>query len=162
TETSRVSSPQPSERIRTACTTLKMAVVAPIPSARATTAAAANPGVLESPRSANRRSRTSASIGFPSGRGRARLLDDAPVEDRQIADQVEALEDEPDVPVADVSAVRGREVLRRLSVEQVLAAGGRVEQAEDGEQRGLAGAGGAYDGEPLVLPDPEVDVGEGV
>ena len=46
TTTSRSGSPNGSARKRTAFTTLKIAVVAPIPSASVSTAAAANMGVL--------------------------------------------------------------------------------------------------------------------
>src|SRR3954463_9882195 len=88
-ETRRLSSPQPSERRRTALTTLKMAVVAPMPSASAITAAAVKPGALSRPRRPKRRSRRSVSIDPPglnedegSGRRGAGLLDDAPVEER--------------------------------------------------------------------------------
>src|SRR5438067_8004696 len=84
------------------------------------------------------------------------------LEDGQVADQVEALEDEADVAVADVRAVGRRQVLHRLGIEQVLTAGGRVEQAEDGQQGCLPRPGGADDREPLVLAHRKVDVGEGV
>jgi len=60
----------------------------------------------------------------------------------QLADQIEALEDEPDLTIADARALDGRQRVHRTVVEPVLPAGGRVEQAEDGEQRRLAAPGG--------------------
>src|SRR5207248_11079204 len=69
---------------------------------------------------------------------------------------------EPDVAVAHVGAVRRREVLHRLAVEQELPAGGGIEQTEDGQQRGLPGARGPYDRQPLVLLHRQVDAGERV
>src|SRR5690606_16597737 len=57
------------------------------------------------------------------------------LEDREIANQVEALEDEPDLAIADACALALREIGDRTSVQQVLTAGRRVEQAEEGEQR---------------------------
>src|SRR3954468_15985977 len=84
-ETRRLSSPHPIERSSTALTTLKMAVVAPMPSASAITAAAVKPGALSRPRSAKRRSLKSVSMDAPrkmrSGGGRTGLLDDAAVEE---------------------------------------------------------------------------------
>ena len=71
--TSRLSSPQPSERRRTASTTLKIAVVAPMPSASAITAAAVNPGVRSSPRTAKRTSRSSVSIRLRAQEGGGRV-----------------------------------------------------------------------------------------
>jgi hypothetical protein len=51
--------------------------------------------------------------------------------DRQVADQVEALEDEPDFPVADPSPLGERQVGDRPAIQHVGALGRRVEQAED-------------------------------
>src|SRR5437016_1020100 len=73
TDTSRLSSPHPSERSNTAWTTLKMAVVAPMPSASAATAAAVKPGVRSSPRTANLRSRSSVSMISLRSQGRHRI-----------------------------------------------------------------------------------------
>src|SRR5438874_241322 len=82
-EISRLSSPHPSDCKRTACTTLKIAVVAPMPSASASTAAMVKPGVRRRPRIAKRRSRMSVSMWL--GCGAAGLLDDAAVEERDRA-----------------------------------------------------------------------------
>jgi hypothetical protein len=84
------------------------------------------------------------------------------LEDGEVADEVEALEDETDVAVADARALAEVEVLHGLAGDGVGAAGGRVEQAQDREQRGLAAAGGAGDRHVFALGDVEVDAGEGV
>jgi len=59
-------------------------------------------------------------------------------------------------------ALRQREALDGAAVEDVAAVGRRVEQPEDGEQRGLAAAGRAGDGHVFALADVHVDAGEGV
>src|SRR5471030_3101647 len=84
------------------------------------------------------------------------------LEHRQVADQVEALEDEPDLAVAHAGALRGRELGHRPVVEQVLPLGGRVEQAQDREKCRLAAARRAGDRHILALVDLEVDPGERV
>src|SRR5918995_7501890 len=62
------------------------------------------------------------------------------LEHGEVADQVEALEDEPDLAVAHARALRERQVRHLLAVQQVGALGRRVEQAEDGQERRLAAA----------------------
>src|ERR1051325_163865 len=78
--------------------------------------------------------------------------------DGENADQVEGLEDEGDLPVADAGAVGRGEVRDRLVVEQVAAVGGRVEQAEDREQRRLAASRRPGDGDVFALLDAEMHV----
>ena len=82
--------------------------------------------------------------------------------DVEIADQVEALEDEPDLAVADARALRERQIGDRLAVERVLALGRRVEQPEDRQERRLAAARRPGDRDVLAALDLEVDAGEGV
>ena len=82
--------------------------------------------------------------------------------DGQVADQVEALEDEPDLAVADARPLGERQVGDRLAVEHVVAVGRRVEQAENRQQRGLAAARRPGDGDVLAALDLEVDPGERV
>src|ERR1039458_10858423 len=60
--------------------------------------------------------------------------------DSKVADEVEALEDEADLLVANAGTIAEAEVLNRIVVEQVAAAGRRIQQAEDREQRRLAAA----------------------
>src|SRR3989442_4282166 len=94
----------------------------------------------------------------------------APVRERQldvfgdgeIADQIEGLEHEADPPVADPRSLRRRQVSHRLVLEQVAAVAGRIEQAEDGEERRLAAARRAVDRDVLALADLEVYVRERV
>src|ERR1044072_2945261 len=64
---------------------------------------------------------------------------------REIADEVEALEDESDLAVADAGALREREVRHFGPLERVAAARRRVEQAEDREERRFAAARGPGD-----------------
>ena len=61
-----------------------------------------------------------------AGAVRERQLD--VLEHREVADQVERLEDEADLLVADVRALRRVEVLDRRAVQQIAAAARRVEQ----------------------------------
>jgi hypothetical protein len=77
--------------------------------------------------------------------------------DRQVADQVERLEDEADLAVADAGPLGEREVGHLLLVQHVLAVAGRIEQAQDRQQRGLAAAGGAGDRDVLTVADLHVD-----
>src|SRR5690606_6107537 len=60
--------------------------------------------------------------------------------DRQVADQVEALEDESDFAVAHPRALPHRQVLDLAAIELVAPAGGRIEQAENRQERRLAAA----------------------
>ena len=73
--------------------------------------------------------------------------------DRQVADQVEGLEDEADLAVADARALGRLELLDRPAVERVAALGRRVQQAQDREQRGLAAARGPGDRDVLASLD---------
>src|SRR5687768_5769914 len=79
---------------------------------------------------------------------------------RQVADQVERLENESDLPIADPRALRGRQVRDRLAVQEILATARRVEQAEEGEQGRLAAARGPGDREKLTWLDLEVHFGK--
>jgi hypothetical protein len=83
------------------------------------------------------------------------------LEDGQLADQVEGLEDEADLAVADAGALVAGEVADVVAVEPVLAAGRRVEEAEDREERRLAAARGAGDADVLAVRDFEVELMEG-
>jgi hypothetical protein len=76
--------------------------------------------------------------------------------------QVEGLEDEADFLVADAGELVVVELGDVVAVEPVLALGGRVEAADQVHQGGLAGAGGAHDGDVLVVLDAERDAAQGV
>ena len=81
------------------------------------------------------------------------------VEPRQ---QIERLEDEADVLVADRRELVVRELPDVLAGEDVFAAVGDVETAEDVHERRLARPRGAHDRHELALVDVEVDTAEGV
>ena len=82
------------------------------------------------------------------------------VEHAQVGDQVEGLEDEADLLVAD----RGERAIAiagdRRPVDLHRAPGRRVEQPDQVEQRALAAAGRPHDRDELPFADVEVDVGE--
>ena len=77
-------------------------------------------------------------------------------------EQVEALEDEADEPVAQHRQARRGEVRDLLVGEQVRALARRVEAAEDVHQRRLAGARRPHDRDVLAAPHLEVDAAQGV
>src|SRR5262245_44936923 len=81
---------------------------------------------------------------------------------RQVADQVEGLEDEADALVPDLRARGASERRDVLAVEQVLALGRRIEEAEQREQGRLAAARRAGDREELAFRDVEVNTVERV
>src|SRR5262249_43074442 len=77
--------------------------------------------------------------------------------DRQIVQQVVALEDEPDVALVKGRALLRTERVDRMSEEVELARPGGVEHAEDPEEGRLARARGTHDGDELSLRDVEID-----
>src|SRR6185295_2520910 len=77
-------------------------------------------------------------------------------------EEFEGLEDEADLLVADLGEVSGIHLVGRLAGELVGPGGGAVEAAEDVHEGGLAGAGGAHDGDELVALDGEIDAAKGV
>jgi hypothetical protein len=96
------------------------------------------------------------------GRGRAgvfeRQLD--VLEHGQFLDQVEALEDEADLPAPQRVQRASLQPATLLAFEPVLAGRRHVEQAEDGQQRRLAAAGRPGDGHVFAGGDLEVDAVE--
>ena len=76
------------------------------------------------------------------------------------AQQVEALEDEADLGVADDGALVAAELRDVGAVEDVRAGGRAVEAADDVHQRRLAGAGRSHDGHELAGVDAQVDAVE--
>jgi hypothetical protein len=80
---------------------------------------------------------------------------------RESGKKVEALEDEADLGAAHFGAFAVGE-FGEVGAADKDRAGGRVgETAEDVEQGGFSGAGGADDGDELAWSDGEVDVAEG-
>src|SRR5262245_42397081 len=63
----------------------------------------------------------------------------------EIANKIEALENETDFAVSYPGAFRVVEIGDRLAIERVLAFVRRIEQAKDREQRGFAATGRAGD-----------------
>ena len=84
------------------------------------------------------------------------------LEGRQVADEVELLEDEADGAAAHLGELVGGQVGDVVAVQHDGALGGGVHGADDVHERGLAGAGGADDGDPLAARDLEGHVVEGV
>ncbi len=66
------------------------------------------------------------------------------------------------VLAADLGELVFGQVADGGAVEVDVAGGGRVEAGEQAEQRGLAAAGGAHDGDELALGDGEVEAFEDV
>ena len=79
----------------------------------------------------------------------------------QLVDEVEALEHEADVALAELGAVLFLEAAHLLAEQFILAVGGVVQEAEDVEQGRLAAARGAHDGDELAVVDFERNAVEG-
>ena len=99
------------------------------------------------------RCRRSAGPHAAVGEGQLDVL-----EDREIADQIEALEDEADLAIADARRVRGLELGDRPAVELVRPLRGGVEEAQDREQRRLAAPRGPADRDVFAARDLDADV----
>ena len=82
--------------------------------------------------------------------------------DREIADQIEGLEDESDLPVPDPGPLRRGQTFHRMPRQGVGPGARRIEEPEDREQGRLPAARRPGDGDVLALVDGEVDVGERV
>jgi hypothetical protein len=77
------------------------------------------------------------------------------VERRRSRQQVEALEHEPNLPVADLGKLILRHLGHILTVQDVLPRGRAIETPEDVHQRGLAGTRRPRDREKFALPHIE-------
>src|SRR5205823_8210390 len=73
--------------------------------------------------------------------------------DREVADQLERLKDEPDAPVPYSRPLGGGAIRTRSVFEQVRPLGPRVEQAEQRAQRRLAAHRGPRDRDVVALFD---------
>ena len=78
----------------------------------------------------------------------------------ELRQQVEVLEHEADPPVADVGELVAVEARHRLAAQAVVAAGRRVEAADQVHQRRLARAGGTDHRDELALADGQVDAAQ--
>ena len=116
------------------------------------------PGPLAQPHRLERRERTLPPLSDASRVDQGHLH---VVESARAGYQVEGLEDEPDLAVADrgqLVVVQRRDV---DSVEDVAPAAGNVKAADQVHERGLARSRGAHDGDELALLDPQADAFEG-
>src|SRR3954454_16265390 len=67
-------------------------------------------------------------------------------ENGEITDQIKALENETDLAVANARAFRKRKVRDFAALERIASIRRRVEQAENGKERGFSAAGWTSDG----------------
>ncbi len=98
-------------------------------------------------------SRTSLRAGDALGGGGA-VVDEGEldvVEAGGAGEEVEGLEDEADLLVADAGELVVVELGDVVAVEPVFTLGRGVEAADEVHQGGLAGAGGAHDGDVLAV-----------
>src|SRR5688500_12087060 len=72
-------------------------------------------------------------------------------------EQVEALEDEAQLAVPDLRPLRFRQPPDLFAVQQVLAAAGGIEAAEDIHEGGLARTGRPHHGDVVAGIDPQAD-----
>src|ERR1700751_2530326 len=82
------------------------------------------------------------------------------LENREIADQIERLENETDFAIADARAIGERKIRHRLFVDPVVAVRRRIEQAENRKQGGFAATRRSGDGEKFAVLDIEVHATE--
>ena len=75
--------------------------------------------------------------------------------DVQLVDEVEALEHEADVALAELGALLLLQAADLLSEQLIGALGGIIQEAEDVEQRGFAAARRPHDGDELAIVDGE-------
>ncbi len=75
--------------------------------------------------------------------------------DVQLVDEVEALEHEADVALAELGALLLLQAADLLSEQLIGALGGIIQEAEDVEQRGFAAARRPHDGDELAVVDGE-------
>lgn len=80
----------------------------------------------------------------------------------EVTDEIKALEDEANFAIADAGAAGWGQVGNIVAIEAVGSAGGRFEEADNGEQGGFAATGGAGDGKEFAGLDGQMDSGEGV
>src|SRR5260370_26182402 len=81
---------------------------------------------------------------------------------RQVADQVERLENKSNLAVADPRALANREIRHRRSVQRIIAARWGIEQPENREQRRFTAARWPGDRDILPLLDLQVNLGQSV
>src|SRR5262249_14536655 len=80
------------------------------------------------------------------------------LEHGEVADQVEALEDEADLPIADAGTFGGAQLPDRSPVEVVRALGWRVEETQNREEGRLAAPRRPGDRDVFTTLDLDADV----
>jgi len=101
---------------------------------------------------------------FLPGRGRDAEIEQRQLhilKHRQLVDEVEALEDEADIRFAELGPPALGVAGNLLTQEEVFTRAGRVEQAEDVEQRGFAAARGTHHRDELPRLDRQVHLVQG-
>ena len=83
-------------------------------------------------------------------------------ENRQVADQIEALENESDLAIANSRALRERKIRHLVPFERVTSVRWRVEQAEDRQQRRFAAARRSGDRNVFAVANIEMNAGKRV
>jgi hypothetical protein len=78
-------------------------------------------------------------------------------EDSEVVDEVIALKDEADIRFVEFVSLLKVEPVDGLAVEVILAGPGAIKHADDAEQGGFAGAGGAHYGDKFAGLDIEID-----
>ena len=76
----------------------------------------------------------------------------------QALDQMKALKNEPDFPVADGGKTAVRQIGYRLPVQKIIAAVRRIQTADNVHQRGFAGAGASYNGHKFSPANRQIDI----
>jgi hypothetical protein len=84
------------------------------------------------------------------------------LERRGAGEEIESLEDEADLGVADLGEGVAGEVRDVLAVEHVASGGGAVEAAEEIHEGGLAGARRAHDRHEVARANLQGDLAEGM
>src|ERR1043166_9573457 len=83
-------------------------------------------------------------------------------ENRQVADQIEALKNESDLAVSDPGPVSERKIRNLIALERVTSVRRRVEQTENGQERRFPAAGWSGDGNIFAVADIEMNPGKRV
>src|SRR6202044_521212 len=82
--------------------------------------------------------------------------------DGEVADEIEALEDEPDLAVPDAGALGVIQTRDWFATEFVCASRGRIEQTKNGQQRRFAATRRAGDGDIFAVMNLEANIGKRV
>ncbi len=82
--------------------------------------------------------------------------------DREIANQIETLEDESDLLIANPRALRKVQILDRLSIQRIAAACRRIQQPDDRQQRRFAASRRSRHSDILPFTDRQMNAGERV